>query len=126
MSYLNHVFTHDGRSYVRRLQPQLGIVGANVLYLEAPAVGVGWRKVTADVSLDPHPAPWRNLVVGLSGLHKLACPDGDEVTMAPGDVLLADDMTGVGHSLHSAAGSELLSVHLGPGFVLDSWATAAE
>jgi quercetin dioxygenase-like cupin family protein len=48
-------------------------------------------------SLAWHNAPVRQLVVTLSGTLVFSTRDGDEFTLRPGDVLLAEDTAGSGH-----------------------------
>ena len=48
-------------------------------------------------SLAWHTAPVRQLVVTLSGTLIFSTRDGDEFTLRPGDVLLAEDTAGSGH-----------------------------
>ncbi|MFY9491182.1 MAG: hypothetical protein WAP49_09940, partial [Mycobacterium sp.] len=44
-----------------------------------------------------HTAPVRQLVVTLAGTLRFITRDGEEFTLSPGDVLLAEDTTGSGH-----------------------------
>lgn len=48
-------------------------------------------------SLAWHTAPTRQLVVTLSGTLVFVTRDGEEFTLRPGDVLLAEDTVGSGH-----------------------------
>lgn len=48
-------------------------------------------------SLAWHTAPVRQLVVTLSGTLIFSTRDGEEFTLRPGDVLLAEDTAGAGH-----------------------------
>jgi quercetin dioxygenase-like cupin family protein len=48
-------------------------------------------------SLAWHTAPVRQLVVTLSGTLAFTTRDGEEFTLRPGDVLLAEDTVGSGH-----------------------------
>lgn len=47
-----------------------------------------------------HTAPVRQLVVTLTGTLSFTTRDGEQFTLAPGDVLLAEDTTGSGHQWH--------------------------
>jgi quercetin dioxygenase-like cupin family protein len=47
-----------------------------------------------------HTAPVRQLVVTLAGTLVFTTRDGEEFTLAPGDVLLAEDTVGSGHQWH--------------------------
>ena len=44
-----------------------------------------------------HTAPVRQLVVTLAGILHFSTRDGEDFTLHPGDVLLAEDTTGSGH-----------------------------
>ena len=59
-------------------------------------------RVTAEETasggtLAGHTAPARQLVVTLAGTLVFTTRDGEEFTLAPGDVLLAEDTVGSGH-----------------------------
>ena len=47
--------------------------------------------------LELHTAPQRQLILCLSGTVEIECGDGDKRRFGPGDVYLADDLTGEGH-----------------------------
>jgi hypothetical protein len=47
--------------------------------------------------LDYHPAPRRQYVVNLSGVAEFETADGTKRRLYPGDVLIAEDVTGHGH-----------------------------
>jgi hypothetical protein len=48
--------------------------------------------------LDWHPAPRRQWVITLSGSVDIGLGDGTTMTFGPGDVFLAEDVTGQGHT----------------------------
>ncbi len=50
---------------------------------------------------DYHNAPRRQYVVNLSGTAEFETADGTKVQMEPGDVLVAEDLTGHGHIARS-------------------------
>ena len=51
--------------------------------------------------LDYHPAPRRQYVVHLSGIAEFETADGTKRRLMPGDVLVAEDLTGHGHIARS-------------------------
>ena len=61
------------------------------------ATGVVFRRAPAGHVLDWHPAPRRQYVVTLSGSWEIECGDGTARQFHPGDVMLAEDLTGQGH-----------------------------
>ena len=48
--------------------------------------------------IDWHPAPRRQYVITLEGQTEIGLGDGTKRILNPGDVLLADDLTGRGHT----------------------------
>jgi quercetin dioxygenase-like cupin family protein len=62
------------------------------------AQGVQFRAVAAGHFMDWHPAPRRQFVIMLSGQMEIGLPDGSMHRFGPGDVLLAEDVTGKGHT----------------------------
>ena len=62
-----------------------------------PASGVVFRCAPPRTVLDWHPAPRRQYVVTLSGQWDIECGDGSARRFKPGDVMLAEDLTGQGH-----------------------------
>ncbi|MGH7767064.1 MAG: hypothetical protein ACREQP_06385 [Candidatus Binatia bacterium] len=61
------------------------------------AGGVVFRRAPAGHVIDWHPAPRRQYVVTLSGSWEIECSDGAKRIFKPGDVMLAEDLTGKGH-----------------------------
>jgi quercetin dioxygenase-like cupin family protein len=69
------------------------------------SVAMASTRVTAEETatggtLAWHTAPVRQLVVTLAGTLVFTTRDGEEFTLAPGDVLLAEDTVGSGHQWH--------------------------
>lgn len=58
---------------------------------------LSFEETAARSSLDWHTAPARQYVITLFGTLEFEMRDGSTVTIAPGDVLLAEDTTGGGH-----------------------------
>jgi len=48
--------------------------------------------------LDFHPAPQRQYMIYLTATVEIGCGDGTKIIMEPGDVLMAEDTTGQGHT----------------------------
>jgi hypothetical protein len=71
-----------------------------------PFKGGAFRRVVHEVPEgEPHCAPRRQFVVHLAGMVEVEASDGEVRRFGPGSVLLADDLTGVGH----------ITRNLGPG-----------
>jgi quercetin dioxygenase-like cupin family protein len=88
----------DGASHVQlgRLDMQPGR-NDDLVSSEVPVNLVTVEETASGGSLAWHTAPVRQLVVTLSGTLHFTTRDGDQFTLHPGDVLLAEDTTGSGH-----------------------------
>jgi hypothetical protein len=62
------------------------------------ASGISFRETVAGGAFSPHQAPVRQLVLTLSGTLEFRTASGATFLIRPGDVLLAEDTTGTGHS----------------------------
>ena len=60
-----------------------------------------------------HPAPRRQWVVTLAGSVEIVVGDGTRMTFGPGDVFLAEDVTGQGH-IANAKDWVRAFIHIGP------------
>ncbi len=88
----------DGASHVQlgRLDMQPGR-NDDLVSSKVPVTRVTVEETASGGSLAWHTAPVRQLVVTLSGTLHFTTRDGDQFTLRPGDVLLAEDTTGSGH-----------------------------
>jgi quercetin dioxygenase-like cupin family protein len=65
---------------------------------------VRFATLPAGVQMDYHHAPARQFVIVLDGSLEMGCGDGSTVQCSPGDVFLADDHTGQGHTFRELSG----------------------
>lgn len=92
----------DGQSHVAELplalKPFTDVEGAHgeSTALQA-ASGIAFRVAPAGYVLDWHCAPRRQYSISLSGEAEIEVGDGTVVRIGPGDVVLAEDLTGRGH-----------------------------
>ncbi len=74
-----------------------------------PVAGVIFRTEQPALDLDFHNAPRRQLVIPLDAEVEVEAGDGSTRRIGPGEVLLADDLTGQGHkSRFRPAGASML------------------
>ena len=73
-----------------------------------PAKQFGFMKAPAGWSSNLHPSSGRNLFFVLSGQWELSASDGQIRLFVSGDVLLAEDTTGKGHSSRVVGGTDSL------------------
>jgi quercetin dioxygenase-like cupin family protein len=66
-----------------------------------PAKLIEFKQMPVGFFRDWHPAPRRQYVIGLSGEMEIGIGDGTVRRFKPGDVLLADDVEGRGHTIRT-------------------------
>lgn len=93
----------DGQSQIEEhdfeMQEFLDTEGAHGL--STPTIntaGIVFREYEPGYFLDFHTAPRRQYSISLTGETELGTPDGTVKRYGPGTVLLAEDLTGTGHS----------------------------
>ena len=59
---------------------------------------ISFRKTRSGGTFAPHNAPIRQLVITLAGTLEFKTATGQTFIIHPGDILLAEDTTGTGHS----------------------------
>lgn len=92
----------DGQSKIveapPEMRPFLDTEGAHGMQsLLVPAAGIAFRSALPGSVLDWHCAPRRQYSITLSGQAEIEVGDGTVARLGPGDVLLAEDLTGQGH-----------------------------
>jgi hypothetical protein len=68
-----------------------------------------FRCFPADYFIDWHTAPRRQYIFILSGLMEIGIGDGTTRRFGPGDVVLADDLTGKGHTTRSLGVPQIIA-----------------
>lgn len=112
----------DGQSHFEDLDVPLG-PGSDRLSHLVPLTGVLFRHTRSGSNLDYHPAPRRQFVVTLTGRVEVGCADGASRIFGPGDIMLADDLTGQGHTSAQLGDEDRTSLFLvlDEGVDLSSW-----
>jgi quercetin dioxygenase-like cupin family protein len=75
------------------------------------ARGVMFR-VSPDYFVDWHNAPRRQFVVNITGTLEVTASDGNKRRFGPGTILLAEDVTGKGHTSRGMGAEERLSLFI--------------
>ena len=89
---------NDGESHFEELDlPYEKIADAERTAMEG-ATGIQFRRTLNGNFQDFHIAPRRQYVITLEGQAEIGLGDGTKRIFNPGDVLLADDLTGRGHT----------------------------
>ena len=109
---ITRVYTgDDGESHFEDIEVPLvdrGKIGW-ISSLET-ATGIVFRETDANYDLAFHNAPRRQYVINLDAPVELETGDGTKRVLEPGDVLLAEDLTGRGHISRSVGGKPRRSI----------------
>ena len=102
-SYVRVYTGDDGKSHIEDFDPPfepfVDVEGAHGEGTPMEkATGITIRRGAPGYFLDYHTAPRRQYTVTLSGEVEIATGDGTVRRCGPGDVLLAEDLTGEGHT----------------------------
>lgn len=88
----------DGQSHFTVGTVPWTIDGAvNAISAKEAVAEISFEETAAGGSLDWHNAPCRQYVITLSGTLQFETRPGETFTLAAGDILLAEDVTGGGH-----------------------------
>ncbi len=103
------VFTgEDGESHFEELDP----ASHPMLRSAQAAVEIEFKPMRAGYFNDWHTAPRRQYVITLSGEAEVGIGDGTVYRFRPGDVLLADDLSGRGHTMRTIGDQPHLTVQI--------------
>jgi hypothetical protein len=100
----------DGRSHIAEvplaMQPFVDKEGAHGEGTAMqPVAGISFRVSPPGYVLDWHCAPRRQYSISLSGNAEIEVGDGTVARIGPGDVVLAEDLTGQGHVTRVVGGA---------------------
>ena len=109
MAVIIRVFTgEDGESHFEELDP----ASHPILRSVQPTVEIEFKPIPVGYFNDWHTAPRRQYVIGLSGEAEIGIGDGTVRRFRPGDVLLADDLTGRGHTFRTIGDQPYLTAQI--------------
>jgi quercetin dioxygenase-like cupin family protein len=96
----------DGQSHLTELQPPMA---PSAEALQA-ATGIVFRRSEPGHFVDWHNASRRQYIITLSGHVEIGLGDGTVRRLGPGDVMLAEDLTGKGHTTRTVGNEPRVSV----------------
>jgi hypothetical protein len=77
-----------------------------------PARSVVLRRVVRAHPEEPHVAPRRQFLLNLRGIVEVEVSDGEVRRFGPGDLVLVDDTTGIGHISREVGDGERMSIFI--------------
>jgi len=96
---------NDGQSHVEPLNVEMHPEGQGLRSAWQAAKSVSFSRVEPGTFMDWHNAPRRQFVITLAGAVEIGLGDGTVHRFGPGEGVLAEDLTGKGHTTR-AVGNE--------------------
>lgn len=88
----------DGESHFEEIAPEYAPQGPSERAPWEKAESISFSRQPTGRFMDWHPAPRKQYVISLAGEVEIGIGDGTVRRFGPGDVLLAEDLTGRGHT----------------------------
>ena len=103
----------DGKTKVEEYEVPLKAQGQGTELSATVAVtSLQFRRTNKDYDLDWHPAPRRQYVVTLAGESEVELEGGKKIRLGPGNILLAEDTTGLGHISRAVGSGDRISLFI--------------
>ena len=104
----------DGKTKVEEFQiPLSPRDGGSDVSGSAALTSLQVRRTNQNYYLDWHPASRRQLVVTLSGESEIELEGGRKIRLGPGNILLAEDVTGQGHISRAVGSKDRITLDIG-------------
>jgi len=87
----------DNESHFEDIEVEMTLQGVDMVSALQPAHGVMFRTAPPTHNSPFHTVPRRQYVITLAGQVEIETGDGTVRRFGPGDVMLAEDLTGRGH-----------------------------
>jgi uncharacterized cupin superfamily protein len=101
----------DGESHFEEFDFPLKEIGLNDSRSDTlPATGFFIRATQGEFELDWHNAPRKQLLIMLKGQSEVIVGDGNKRILSPGDIMLAEDISGRGHITRAVNNQPRMSV----------------
>lgn len=113
MKYTRIYADKNGESHFEAVEigMKAGPANAGTISEMIAAKGVMFRQ-SGEYFINWHNAPRRQFVVNLTGTVEIVASDGEKRLLGPGSILLAEDLTGKGHTSRGLGGEERISLFI--------------
>ncbi|MGH7932906.1 MAG: hypothetical protein ACREQN_07015 [Candidatus Binataceae bacterium] len=101
---------NDGQSHLEELALPLKLEGISERTPMQAAKGVIFSRMAPGTFMDWHNAPRRQYVITLAGSVEIGLGDGTAHRFGPGEGILAEDLTGHGHTTRAVGDEPRITV----------------
>ena len=102
----------DAQTHAEEIDVKLTSGGGAELSEVARVTGLQFRRQAPNYFQDWHPAPRRQYVITLSGRGEIELAGGKKISLGPGHILLAEDVTGKGHISRGVGTEDRISLFI--------------
>ena len=102
----------EGQTHAENIDVKLTSGGGTELSEMAGVTGLQFRRQAPNYFQDWHPAPRRQYVITLSGRGEIELAGGQKISLGPGHILLAEDVTGKGHISRGVGTEDRISLFI--------------
>lgn len=104
--HITRMFTgSDNQTHTEEVEARFALTAGRSVAQLMKITGAELHRTKAGTVNDWHPAPQRQYVITLSGRGEIEVAGGKKISLEPGHIELAEDLTGKGH-ITRAVGSE--------------------
>jgi quercetin dioxygenase-like cupin family protein len=100
----------DGQSHLEEMSPAFTPGQFAEQSAMQPAAGISFSRMKPGTFVDWHNAPRRQYVITLAGAVEIGLGDGSVQRFGPGEGLLAEDLTGKGHTTRAVGNEPRITV----------------
>jgi quercetin dioxygenase-like cupin family protein len=111
--YITRMFTGpDNQTHTEDVEATFGLAGGRDVAALMKITGAELHRTKAGTVNDWHPAPQRQYVITLSGRGEIEVAGGKKISLEPGHIELAEDLTGKGHITRAVGAEDRITLWL--------------
>lgn len=101
----------DGQTHSEEIEAKFAPAGGNDVYRLMANSGAEIHRAPPGRVADWHTAPRRQYVVTISGHGEIELMGGKKIEVGPGNIELAEDLTGKGHITRTVGSEDRVTIH---------------
>src|SRR5437016_9788948 len=102
----------DGQTHAEEIEAKFAPAGGNDVYKLMATAGAELHRAPPGRVADWHTAPRRQYVMTLSGHGEIELMGGKKIEVGPGNIELAEDLTGKGHITRTMGNEDRVTIQI--------------
>lgn len=103
MKFTRLLTASNGQSYFAEAEFSMQASAVGFISEAIPSMQASFGSITTVIEMDWHNTPCKQFIIMLKGNMEIEVSDGSKRIFYPGDILLLEDITGVGHRTRAAS-----------------------